>query len=227
MRAREMKDGIYAQFARIGKALSAPKRIELLELLVEQPRTVEALARAAAISVANASQHLQALRRARLVDARKQGLFVEYRVADDQVRRFLLTMRRLAEARLAEIHDIIRRYLKGDDSLAGVPAGELLRRAREGEVTVLDVRPAAEYRAGHIPGARSLPLAELERRIAELPRNRQIVAYCGGQHCVMAVEAVKLLRDRGFRAWRLKESYEDWRASGGRPARAQRAARAA
>ncbi len=216
MRARDMKDGIYGQFARLGKAVSAPKRIELLELLCQGPRTVEALAGQAALSIANASQHLQILRRARLVDAQKKGLFVEYRLADEGVLRFIHTMRALAEARLAEVGEITNAYLKSRGALERVSGDELMKRVRNGEVTVLDVRPAEEYRAGHIPGARSVPVSELGKRFAELPKNREIVAYCRGPQCVMAIEAVELLRKKGFRARRMEEGVMDWRARGWR-----------
>jgi len=216
MRAREMKDGVYGQFARIGKAVSAPKRIELLELLCQGPRTVEALAEQAAVSIANASQHLQVLRAARLVEARKKGLFVEYRLADEDVLRFVHAMRALAEARLAEIGEITQAYLKARGALEPVSGEELMQRVRDGQVTVLDVRPAEEYRAGHIPGARSVPVSELRKRLAELPKNREIVAYCRGPQCVMAIEAVELLRKEGFRAHRMEQGVVDWRARGWR-----------
>jgi len=216
MRARDMKDGVYGQFARIGKAVSAPKRIELLELLCQGPRTVEALAGQAALSIANASQHLQILRAVRLVEAQKKGLFVEYRLADEGVLRFVHAMRALAEARLAEIGEITQAYLKARGALERVSGKELMQRVRDGEVTVLDVRPAEEYRAGHIPGARSVPVSELRKRLAELPKNREIVAYCRGPQCVMAIEAVQLLRQEGFRAHRMEEGVVDWRARGWR-----------
>jgi rhodanese-related sulfurtransferase/predicted transcriptional regulator len=216
MHAREMKDGVYTQFARIGKAVAAPKRIELLELLCQGPRTVEALADQAALSIANASQHLKILLSARLVAAQKQGLFVEYRLADEGVLKFVHAMRDLAEARFAEIGAITEAYLKARGALERVPGEELMQRVRKGEVTILDVRPAQEYRAGHIPGARSVPVSELKRRIAELPKNREIVAYCRGPQCVMAIEAVELLRKQGLRAHRMEQGVMDWRARGWR-----------
>jgi rhodanese-related sulfurtransferase len=214
MRAREMKDGVYGQFARIGKAVSAPKRIELLELLCQGPRTVEALAEQAALTVANASQHLKVLHAARLVSATKQGLFVEYRLADESVLKFAQAMRELATARLAEIGAITETFLKARGALEPVSGEELMRRVRNGEVTVLDVRPAQEYRAGHIPGARSVPLNELKRHLAKLPKSREVVAYCRGPQCVMAIEAVELLRKKGFRARRMEQGVMDWRARG-------------
>lgn len=166
---RQYKDAIYEQLARIGKAVSAPKRIELLEILGQGPRTVEALAKLADLSVANASQHLKALRTSRLVDAEKKGLFVEYRLADDSVGRYLLSTQTLADARLAEIRQLTRDFLEARGALEPVNRDELMRRVREGEVIVLDVRPSEEYAAGHIPGAVSVPISELKARLKELP----------------------------------------------------------
>jgi rhodanese-related sulfurtransferase len=213
---RQFKDSIYEHFARVGKAVSAPKRLELLDLLCQSPRTVEALAHEAGLSVANASQHLQVLRAARLVEAEKHGIYVEYRVTDDQVCRFFHCLRELAEARLAEIEQVTRAYLSERGAMEPVQSDELLRRVRDGEVTVLDVRPAEEYRAGHIPGALSVPVSELKKRLAELPKGREVVAYCRGPYCVMAIEAVELLRKKGFKAHRLEQGVVDWRARGWR-----------
>jgi rhodanese-related sulfurtransferase len=213
---RQFKDAIYEQFARLGKAISAPKRIELLELLCQGPRTVEALAEQAGISVANASQHLKTLREARLVDAEKKGLYVEYRLADDEVCRFLVALRGLAEARLAEIDHVTRDFFEGRGAMEVVESKELLRRVKSGDVTVLDVRPVEEYRAGHIPGALSIPVSELKARLDELPKDREIVAYCRGPYCVMAVDAVELLRKKGFKAQRMEQGIVDWRARGWR-----------
>lgn len=213
-RARQFKDTVYEQFARVGKAVAAPKRLELLELLCQGPRTVEVLAGQAALSVANASRHLQVLRGAGLVESEKRGLYVEYRLANAQVGRFYLALRELAESRLAEIESVTRAFFEQRDAFEAVPEGELLRRVRQGEVTVLDVRPAEEYRAGHIPGALSIPVAEIKARLDELPRGRDVVAYCRGPYCVMAVEAVELLRKKGIRAYRLELGVLEWRARG-------------
>jgi rhodanese-related sulfurtransferase len=213
---RRFKDTIYEQFARVGKAVSAPRRLELLDLLCQGPRTVEVLAEQAGITAANASQHLQILRAARLVDAEKKGLHVEYRLADDRVWRFFHSLQVLAETRLAEVEQVTRDFLEERGAMEAVHSAELLRRVREGEVSVLDVRPPEEYRAGHIPGALSVPLAQLKKRLSELPRDREIVAYCRGPYCVMAVEAVELLRRKGFRAHRLEHGIVDWRARGWR-----------
>lgn len=211
---RRFKDALYEQLARLGKAISAPKRLELLDLLCQGPRTVEALAKQAGLSVANASQHLQVLRAARLVEGEKTGLYVEYRLADDEVARFFVALRELAEARLAEIDQLTRGFLRARDAMEVVEAEELLRRARKGEVTVIDVRPPEEYRAGHVPGAVSIPVGELEARLKELPKGREVIAYCRGPYCVMAVEAVDLLRKKGFQARRMEQGVADWRARG-------------
>jgi rhodanese-related sulfurtransferase len=222
---RRFKDAIYEQFARLGKAIAAPKRLELVDLLCQGPRTVEALADQAALSVANASQHLQVLRAARLVEAEKKGLYVEYRLADDEVCRFFVALRSLAEARLAEVDQVTREYFEARGDMEGVEGDELLRRVRSGEVTVLDVRPVEEYRAGHIPGALSIPVGELKARLKELPKQREVVAYCRGPYCVMAIEAVELLRKKGYRAQRMEQGVPDWRARGWRVERDRDGAR--
>ena len=214
MTHRAFKDTIYEQLARIGKATSSSRRLELLDLLCQAPRTVEALAKEANLSVANASQHLQVLRAARLVDADKKGLFVTYRLADESVCDFYRALRELAELRIAEIERITRDYLEDRASMEPVDREALIERARRGEVLVLDVRPTEEYQAGHIPGALSIPLKELEDRLEKLPNGQEIVAYCRGPYCMLAVEAVERLRARGFKATRLEESVSDWRARG-------------
>ena len=214
MAEASLKKAVYEQLARIGKAVASPPRLELLDLLCQGPRTVEALAREAGLSVANTSQHLQILHAARLVEARKEGLFVTYRLADQQVCEFYQTLRTLAEGRLAEIEAIIRQFNEGRESMEPVEKRALLERVRRAEVTVLDVRPLEEYRAGHIPGAVSIPLKELEAHLFMLPRRREIVAYCRGPYCVLAVEAVKLLRTKGFRAVRMEHGVPEWRSEG-------------
>lgn len=172
------------------------------------------LAREASLTVANTSQHLQVLRAARLVEAEKTGLFVTYRLADQAVCDFLRSMRTLAESRLAEVEQITSRFLQGRQGMEPISRESLLERVQEGTVTVLDVRPLEEYRAGHILGAISIPLEELNRRLSELPRGKEIVAYCRGPYCVLAIEAVEVLRSKGFRAARLEDGVPDWRASG-------------
>ena len=211
---REFKDRIYGELARLGKAVAAPKRLELLELLSQCPRTVEALAAQASLSVANASQHLKVLRAARLVDAEKRGLYVEYRLTDAAVGEFYRSLRTLAESHLAEVEQVTRAYLSERGAMEAVRPEELLQRVRRGEVTLLDVRPAEEYRAGHIAGALSVPVPELKKRISGLPKSRDIVAYCRGPYCVMAIEAVELLRSKGYKAHRLEQGVSDLRAAG-------------
>lgn len=211
---RRFKSAIYEQFSRIGKAISNPSRLELLDLLCQGPRTVDSLAKEAGLGLTNTSQHLKALREARLVAAEKQGLFVTYRLADEEVCSFFLSLRALAESRLAEIGEITRRFLESRQGLQPVDRSQLLSKVREGAVTVLDVRPPEEYQAGHIPGALSIPLKELERRLASLPHDREIVAYCRGPYCVLAVEAVEMLRAHGFTAFRMEEGVSDWHALG-------------
>lgn len=211
--SRRFKDDVFEQFARIGKAVASPKRLELLDILCQGPRTVEVLADQASMSLANASQHLQVLRAARLIEAEKSGLFVTYRLTEG-VEGFYLGLRQLAEARLAEVEATTRAYLEQRGAMESVDSSQLLERALSGDVTVLDVRPAEEYRAGHLPNARSVPLAELRSRLDELPKDREVVAYCRGPYCVLAIEAVRVLREEGFSALRLETGPPDWRAAG-------------
>ncbi len=218
---RRFKDTIYEQFARIGKAVASPKRLELLDLLCQAPRTVEELARQSDQSIANVSAHLQVLRAARRVDAEKDGLYVTYRLADEQVCAFFQGLRKLGESRLAEVEHIARTFLQERDALEPVDREALVKRVKRGEVTVLDVRPAEEFQAGHIPGALSVPLANLKRQLAKLPKSREVVAYCRGPYCVLALEAVEILRARGFRATRLDEGILEWKARGLRTERTE------
>lgn len=213
---RQFKDAIYEQFARIGKSLASGPRLEILDILCQGPRSVDVLARQVGQSVANTSHHLQVLRRARLVDAEKEGVHVTYRLADEEVCAFFRALRGLAESRLLEVEQVTRQFLEARGSMEPVDRVGLVARVRSGAVTVLDVRPAEEYRAGHIPGALSVPLEELERRLAELPRDREVVAYCRGPYCVMAIDAVELLRKKGFKAHRMEQGVADWRAHGWR-----------
>ena len=211
---RRFKDDIYRQLARVGKALASPKRLEILELLSQSERSVEELAAETAMSVANTSQHLRALDSAHLVETTRQGRFVIYRLADVLVSGFFRSFRLLAEDRLAEITRIRQRFLGGAPELTGVDRTTLLERVRRGEVVVIDVRPTNEYRAAHISDAVSVPLRDLTRRFADLPRDKTIVAYCRGPYCVLAAEAVQLLSRHGFQAYRLEDSVDDWRARG-------------
>jgi rhodanese-related sulfurtransferase len=211
---REFKARLFQEFARIGKALGSPHRLHLIETLAQGGRTVEQLAEETGLPVASASQHLQVLRAARLVAARREGLYAVYTLADPQVFRVWRAVRDLGQARLAEVDRVVREYLGHRDDMDAVSAAELRRRLRDGEVTVLDVRPRAEYEAGHIAGARSLPLAELEERLRDLPPDGEVVAYCRGPYCVIADEAVAALRAKGYRARRLAEGFPDWRSRG-------------
>jgi len=216
VRSPSLKTAIYEQIARIGQATASPSRLELLDLLSQGPRTVEALAQQTGQSVATTSHHLQVLRRARLVDGEKAGLYVTYRLADPRVGDFFLELRQLAESRLAEVQQVTRQYLEQRGALEPVDNEELVRRVRAGEVTVIDVRPREEYVAGHIPGAISVPLADLPKRLRDLRKRRDIVAYCRGPYCVMSLDAVDLLRRKGFRAQRLEHGVVEWRAQGWR-----------
>jgi rhodanese-related sulfurtransferase/DNA-binding transcriptional ArsR family regulator len=211
---REFKDAVYEQLARAGKALSSPKRVEMLDLLTQRPRTVEALAAEVDTTVANASQHLQILVGSGLVEAKKTGRFVCYRLADAKVAEFLRTFRVLAERRLAEIEQIKRRFLHDPESFEPVDEETLLQRIRQGGIVTIDVRPVEEYQHAHLSGAISLPLGELRNRLDELPRDKQIVAYCRGPYCLMAPEAVRILRSHGFQAYRLEAGIADLGAIG-------------
>jgi rhodanese-related sulfurtransferase len=211
---REFKDRLFEQFARVGKALASPKRLEIVDLLAQGERTVEEIARETAMSVASASQHLQALKGTRMVEARREGLYAHYRLADEDVFRTWQAIRALAESRLAEVDRVVETYLEDRESLEAVDAAELLERLSEGNVVVLDVRPEEEYRAGHIPGALSVPVDALEAALQMLPREREMVAYCRGPYCVFSDEAVTFLRSRGYRARRLRQGLPDWRAAG-------------
>jgi rhodanese-related sulfurtransferase/DNA-binding transcriptional ArsR family regulator len=213
---RAFKDAVYEQLARLGKALDSPKRLELLDLLAQGERSVETLARLAALGVTNTSAHLQALARARLVTSRKQGTRVWYRLADDHVLQFLAELRRLAHGRLADLDQTVHRYLDTPGDPEPVTRAELAERLARGEVVVLDVRPAEDYAAAHIPTARSVPLEQLEAELDQvgLPRDREIVAYCRGPWCVYAPRAVRLLRQHGYPARRLEDGLPEWRLAG-------------
>jgi rhodanese-related sulfurtransferase len=231
-RSRHFKNAVYHELARISKAVASPRRLELIDLLAQGGRTVEALARETGQSIANTSQHLQVLRAARLVEAEKRGLFVRYRLASDRVADFFRTLRVLTETQGEELGRIAEAFVESRGLLEAIDQEDLLRRVAGGRVTVIDVRPREEFTAGHIPGARSIPLSELRQRLAELPRSGTLVAYCRGPYCVLAIEAVARLRAEGYHALRLEAGIPDWRARGfpveageARPLRAPRRAK--
>lgn len=211
---RQFKNLLYEQFARIGKALSNGHRLELLEVLAQGEHSVEVLAQETGTTVANASQHLQVLRAAQLVEVRREGVYLYYRLADEQVFTLWQTMRQVGEARVAEIDRIVQTYLHDRSHLEPINALDLIQRLNEGNMILLDVRPVEEYAAGHLPGAISLPVAELEAHLSELSTGREVVAYCRGPYCVFADEAVTLLRSKGYQARRLQQGLPDWRALG-------------
>jgi rhodanese-related sulfurtransferase/DNA-binding transcriptional ArsR family regulator len=211
---RAFKDRLYTEFATIGKALASPHRLELLDLLGQGERSVDELAQEAGLSLANASAHLQVLRQARMVESDKRGLQVVYRLGAPDVFQLWRTLRDLGTARLAEVDRLVETYIADRASLAAVDIDQLRALLTEGGVTLLDVRPTLEYRQGHIPGARSVPVDELERRLAELPRDREVVAYCRGPYCVYSDEAAELLQRHGFTVRRLDEGFPEWRAAG-------------
>jgi rhodanese-related sulfurtransferase len=208
------KREVFANLARVGTALSSPTRIEFLELLAQAERSVDQLATLTGASVANTSQHLQKLRQAGLIMGRKEGLYVFYRLAGDEVVEMLSAISRVGEAYVAEVERIVRLYFASKDELEAIPAKELLERARKGLVTVLDVRPPEEFAAGHVPGAINIPIHELEKRIKDLPKRREVVAYCRGPYCLMSYDAVSVLRKRGLKARRLQAGMPEWRAAG-------------
>ena len=211
---RVFKDRLYDQLARIGKAIANPHRLELLELLAQGPRSVESIADGANLSIANASQHLQTLRAAGLVDSTKEGLFVHYRLADDGVYDVLRVVRGVAERRLAEIDRLVRDHFGDRSDPEPVGMRELLARIKKGEVVVLDTRPLSEFSAGHIAGAISVPVEELKQRLQKLPKRTEYVAYCRGPYCIYADRAVELLRKSGRKAQRLSEGFPEWKAAG-------------
>ena len=208
------KQDLFAQFARIGQALSSSKRLELVEFLAQGERSVDALARAAGLSMANTSHHLQQLRRAGLVVGRKEGLNVCYRISGDEVLELLAALRRVGERHLAEVDRLVDAFLTVKDTLEPVSREELRERVRHGMVTVLDVRPSEEYAAGHLPGAVNVPLAEIEKHLGEINPEQEVIAYCRGPHCILAFEAVARLRDHGLKARRLEDGYPEWKLAG-------------
>ena len=208
------KQALLAQLACVAKALGHAHRLELLELSAQGERSVEALAESAGLKVGNASQHLQHLRRAGLLASRRDGKQVLYRLTDEAIVGLLTDLRCIAERNLAEVRSLLDGYFKDRDSLEPVSRADLVRRMRAGSVIVLDVRPESEYDAGHVPGARNVPLPELKKKLSGLPRNQEIVAYCRGPYCVLSFEAVAMLRERGYKAHRLEDGLPEWKAAG-------------
>lgn len=211
---REMKNLLYEQVSRVSKALASPKRLELIELLCQCEKSVETLARESDMSVKLASAHLRALRAGRLVETRKDGKYVLYRLADPGVADLWVLLRSVAEERLLDLQMALRSLMEARASLVGVDRKSILRQARDGEVIVIDVRPEGEFAAGHLPYARSLPLTELRKRLKQLPKDKPVVAYCRGPFCMMAQDAVALLQKRGYRAQQLEDGVAEWRARG-------------
>ena len=211
---RDFKNRLYAQFARVGKALASPHRLELLELLAQGERTVDSLAGEIGASIANASQHLQALRQAALVESRKQGQFVYYRLADPAISDLCRAVRTVSEHRLAELDRLVRDHFGDRAATQPVSIQELLKRAKSADVVILDTRPPREYESGHIAGAISVPVDDLRRRLRQLPRDKEYVAYCRGPYCVYADQAVEILQSKGRRARRLLEGFPEWRGAG-------------
>lgn len=212
--SRNTKDRLYMQVARMGKAISSPKRLELIEILSQGEKTVEQLAEDAEISVKLTSAHLKALREAHLVEAERQGKYVVYRLSSLAVGDFWVAVRALAEDRLVELQVALSQLAAHSEELSPLQPEELLQRAARGEVTVIDVRPREEFEAGHLPHAQSMPLTELRARIKELPRKKPVVAYCRGPFCLWGKEAVSLLREQGIPAMRLQNGVPEWRAAG-------------
>ncbi len=214
MSQHNLKNDLFEQFARIGKALSSGKRLEMLEFLAQGERSVEQLARMTGLSIANTSQHLQQLRQVGLVTARKEGLYVYYRIAGDGIVRLLAALRAVGEEHVADVNRLVTLFLASKDSLEPVPAKELWQRVKQGLVTVLDVRPSEEYAHGHIRGAINVPVTELKKRLHQIPAGQEVVAYCRGPYCLLAYEAVQVLRKKGIKARRLEDGYPEWKSAG-------------
>jgi rhodanese-related sulfurtransferase/DNA-binding transcriptional ArsR family regulator len=214
MSSKGVKPRLFAEFAKVSKALGSGNRLELLEFLAQGERSVDVLARLAGLSVANTSRHLQVLRQVGLVQARKEGAFVYYSVSGDGVIRLLGALQEVAQHNVAEVQSIVVAYLHSKDALEPVSVAELAERIRAGLVTVVDVRPKEEYAAGHLPGAVNVPLSDIDERVRDMPRHREIVAYCRGPFCVLSFEAVARLREKGFSARRLETGFPEWKVAG-------------
>jgi len=224
MNGREFKDSVFGLFAGMAQAFASPKRLELLDILIQGERDVETLAATAGLTVVNTSRHLQKLKQTRLVETRRDGVRIFYRIADAEVANCWKNLQRLAERRLSDLNNVVDKFFSDREGLEPISGEALIGRLRRGDVTVVDVRPAEEYRSGHIRNAVSIPLAELKRRLSRLPADREIVAYCRGPYCVLAVEAVDILRRAGRKACRLTDGFPEWKAAG-RPIQSEKEAR--
>ena len=214
MKSREFKDIICQQFANIASAFSSPKRLEIIDILIQGEKDVETLSKQISATFANTSRHLQILKNARLVDSRRDGVRMYYRLTDEKVFICWKGLQSLAENRVAEIREVLRDFLGERNAMNAMSKKELWSRIQSNDVIVLDVRPADEFKSGHIPGAISIPLSELKKRLNEIPHNREIVAYCRGPYCVLSPEAIKILGDEGYVASRLEEGLPEWKAAG-------------
>ncbi|ADP34607.1 ArsR/SmtB family transcription factor [Bacillus atrophaeus] len=211
MNERNLKDLLYQEFARIGKSLSSPRRLEILDVLTQGPKTVETLAKSTNMSIANVSQHLKTLFNSRMVNYKKEGNYVIYELADEIIADFLTSLHALSEKQLVQVQQIKQEFLNDKLGMEGVTLSELKERMEKGEVLLLDVRPPEEYEKAHIPGAISIPIEELENKLSSLPPNCEVVAYCRGPYCLMSAEAVEILRANGIHAFRLEEGVRDWK----------------
>jgi rhodanese-related sulfurtransferase/DNA-binding transcriptional ArsR family regulator len=214
MSSQNFKQDLFAQFARVAKAMSNGNRLELLEFIAQGERSVDKLAKVSGLSVANTSQHLQQLRQAGLITCTKRGLKVFYRLSGDDVIDLFNSLRNVAERHLADVQQLVNTFLTVKDDLEPIPATELLDRVKDGLVTVLDVRPPEEYQSGHVPSAINIPLSELEAHLSQLDTQQEVVAYCRGPHCVLAFDAVEKLRQNGIKAYRMKDGFPEWKSAG-------------
>ncbi len=211
---REFKDIVFGQFAKIAHAFSSPKRLEIIDILAQGERDVESLARQVDMTIANTSRHLQILKSVRFVDSRREGVKIYYRLADDEVLRGYKQLQSIAENRSIEIREIVSRFFEEKDDIEGLSIEELWRRIKEMNIVLIDVRPPEEYEKGHIRGAVSIPLSQLQEKLNEIPKDREVVAYCRGKYCVLSAKAMKVLRDAGYRTRRLQEGYPEWKEAG-------------
>ncbi len=214
MTDREFKDIVFGQFARIAHAFSSPKRLEIIDILAQGERDVESLARQVDMPIANTSRHLQILKSVRLVESRREGVKIFYRLADDEVLRGYKQLQSIAEKRSIEVRAIVSQFFEDEDDIEGLSIEDLWRRIKEKNVVLIDVRPPEEYDKGHIQGAVSIPLSQLQDKLDEIPKDREVVAYCRGKYCVLSAKAMKVLRDAGYRTRRLQEGYPEWKEAG-------------